>query len=130
MRRWRRVDRLYIDLPAARPGSFNAWLIALVVPGVATLLRLAIDPWVSGVQFITYFPLLIVVTLICGYRAGMLSAFLSAAASWYFIIEPRHSFQIQRLEDLLAVILFLITALMIVSIAGATRLAIGRYRML
>jgi signal transduction histidine kinase/CheY-like chemotaxis protein len=130
MRRWRRVDRLYIDLPVARPGSFNAYLIAALVPGLATMLRIAIDPWVSGVQFITYFPLLIVVALVCGYRAGVVSALLSAVAAWYFIIEPRNSFDFHRFDDMLAVVLFLVTALMIVSIAGATRLAIGRYRML
>ncbi|HEX8192248.1 MAG TPA: DUF4118 domain-containing protein [Allosphingosinicella sp.] len=130
MRRWRRVDRLYIDLPVARPGSFNAYLIAVLVPGLATALRIAIDPWVSGVQFITYFPLLILVALVCGYRAALVSAFLSAAAAWYFIIEPRNSFNFHRPDDMLAVALFLLTALMIVSIAGATRVAIGRYRML
>jgi signal transduction histidine kinase/CheY-like chemotaxis protein len=130
MRRWRRVDRLYIDLPVARPGSFNAYLVAVLVPALATLLRLAIDPWVSGVQFITYFPLLIGVALACGYRAGLVSALVSAAAAWYFIIDPRRSFDILRLDDTLALALFLLTALMIVSIAGATRVAIGRYRML
>jgi hypothetical protein len=45
MHRWRRVDRLSIDLPAARPSSLNAFLIALVVPGIATLVRLGIDPY-------------------------------------------------------------------------------------
>ncbi|HEX9931534.1 MAG TPA: ATP-binding protein [Allosphingosinicella sp.] len=130
MRRWRRVDRLYVELPAARPGSLNAFLIAALVPGLATVLRLAIDPWVSGVQFITYFPLLIVVALVLGYRAGFLAAVLSTFASWYFIIEPRNSFALRRGEDILAVALFLLTALMIVSIAGATRLAIARYRAL
>jgi signal transduction histidine kinase len=130
MRRWRRVDRLYIDLPAARPGSLNAYLIAILVPGVATLIRLVIDPWVTGVQFITYFPLLILVALVCGYRAALLSAGLSTLASWYFIVEPRRSFEIHRLDDLLSIALFLLTALMIVTIAGATRLAVARYRLL
>ncbi|HEX8654042.1 MAG TPA: ATP-binding protein [Allosphingosinicella sp.] len=130
MRRWRRVERLYIDLPVARPGSLNAWLIALLAPGVATLLRLAIDPWVEGVQFITYFPLIILVALACGGRAGTLSALLSTLASWYFIVTPRHSFELPRMEDALTLILFVLTALMMAWIAGATRLAIGRYRAL
>jgi len=130
MRRWRRVERLYIDLPLARPGSLNAWLIAALVPGIATLLRLAIDPWVEGVQFITYFPLLIVVALACGYRAGMFAAILSTLGSWYFIVEPRRSFELAHAEDVLTLGLFLLTAVMMVSIAAATRLAIGRYHLL
>jgi signal transduction histidine kinase len=130
MRRWRRVDRLYIDLPFARPGSFNAYLIALIVPALGTLLRLGIDPWVTGVQFITYFPLLILVALVCGYRAALVATFLSAACATYFIVGPRDSFDIRDIEDILSIALFLLTALMIVSIAGAARLAIGRYRLL
>jgi signal transduction histidine kinase/CheY-like chemotaxis protein len=130
MRRWRRVERLYIDLPIARPGSLNAWLIALLVPGLATLLRLAIDPWVEGVQFITYFPLLIMVALICGYRAALVAALLSTAAAWYFIVTPRHSFQLEGIQDGLGIALFLATSLMMVSITGAARLAIGRYQLL
>jgi signal transduction histidine kinase len=130
MRRWRRVERLYIDLPVARPGSLNAYLLAALVPGIATLLRLAIDPWVEGVQFITYFPLLILVALACGYRAGMLGAILSTLASWYYIFEPRRSFELHHGEDVLTLALFLLTAVMMVSIAAATRLAIGRDRLL
>jgi len=130
MRRWRRVERLYIDLPVARPGSFNAYLIALLVPLIATLVRLAIDPWVEGAQFITYFPLLILVALACGYRAGLVATVVSTLAVAYFIVEPRGSLAIGRVEDLLTLVLFVLTSLLLVSIAGATRLAIGRYRAL
>jgi signal transduction histidine kinase len=130
MRRWRRVERLYIDLPIARPGSLNAWLIALLAPGVGTLLRLGIDRWVQGVQFITYFPLLILVALVCGFRAGLAAAMLSGLASWYFIVEPRGSLALYRPEDVLTLVLFVLTSIMLVSIAAAARLAIGRYQAL
>jgi signal transduction histidine kinase len=124
----RRVDWLYVDLPLARPGSLNAYLIAALVPGLATVLRLALDPWIEGVQFITYFPALIVVAVACGFRAGLVAAILSTLASWHLIIEPRRSFDLREPEDALTIALFLLTALMIVAIAAATRLAIGRYR--
>jgi signal transduction histidine kinase/CheY-like chemotaxis protein len=130
MRRWRRVERLYIDLPVARPGSFNAYLIALLVPLIATLVRLAIDPWVEGAQFITYFPLLILVALACGYRSGLVATAVATLAAALFIVAPRGSLAISRPEDLLTLVLFVLTALLLVSIAGATRLAIGRYRAL
>jgi signal transduction histidine kinase len=130
MRRWRRVDRLYIDLPIARPGSFNAYLVAALAAALATGLRLALDPWVEGVQFITYFPVLILVALACGYRAGLFGTLLSALFAWISIIQPRGSFALGRFEDALALALFGLTALLLVSIAGATRVAIGRYRAL
>ncbi len=128
MPRWRRVERLYIDLPVARPGSLNAFLIAALVPGLATLLRLALDPWVEGVQFITYFPGLIVVALACGFQAGVAAAVLSTLASWYFILEPQRSLELASPEEGVTLALFVLTALMMVAISGAARLAIGRHR--
>jgi signal transduction histidine kinase len=128
MPRWRRLDWLYFDLPLARPGSLNAYLIAILVTGLATVLRLALDPWVSGVQFITYFPALILVALLCGAGAGLLSALLCGIAGWYFVVEPRRSFALERVEDAVSLALFFATALMIVGIVAAMRVAIGRYR--
>ena len=130
MRRWRKVDRLYIDLPVARPGSLNAYLIAALAPAIATLLRLAIDPWVEGIQFITYFPMLILVALACGYRAGVVATLLSTLGAWHFIIEPRGSVELPGFENGLTLLLFLLTGFLFVWIAGATRVAIGRYRVL
>jgi len=128
MARWRRVDWLYVDLPPARPGSFNAYLIAILAPLLATLLRLALDPWVAGVQFITYFPAVILVALACGLRAGIVAAVTSCLASWYFIVEPRRSFALDDAENALTIGLFLLTALMLAAVAATARLAIGRYR--
>ena len=128
MRVWRRVERLYIDLPIARPGSLNAYLVAALVPGVATLLRIWIEPWVEGVQFITFFPSLILVALVCGFRAGLLATMLSCLLGWYHFVEPRGSFALHRFEDALTLALFFLTSLMIVTLVGAMRLAIGRHR--
>ena len=128
MGRWRRVERLYFDLPLARPGSLNAYLIAALVPGLATLLRLAIDRWVEGVQFITFFPGLILVALLCGFRAGLAATLLSTLASRYFILAPRRSLELAQAEDAIALALFVVTGLMIVLIVGAMRLAVGRHR--
>jgi signal transduction histidine kinase len=130
MRRWRRIDRLYVELPFARPGSFNAYLVAILVTALATWLRLLLEPWLEGVQFITYFPALILVALACGFRSGLLAAILSVLASWYFIIAPRGSFRIHDTENAVGLGLFLVTALMIVTIVGAMRLAVARYRAL
>jgi hypothetical protein len=62
---------IYIDVPALRPGTVGAYFLAFVSVAVATALRLAVDPFVAGVQFITFYPAVIVTTLIGGLGAGL-----------------------------------------------------------
>jgi signal transduction histidine kinase/CheY-like chemotaxis protein len=130
MRRWRRVDWLYVDLPLARPGSLNAYLIGALVPSLALLARLALDPWIAGVQFVTFYPAVILVALLCGFGAGLFSVAVSLVATWYFVLPPRRSLAITDVESLVTLSLFVGTAAAIVLIVGAMRLAIGRYRVL
>src|SRR5215469_2664322 len=79
----------YIDVPVLRPGTIGAYLLAFVSVGVATALRLAIDPFVEGLEFATVFPAVIVTTLISGLRAGLFSVVLSVAAVAFFVLPPR-----------------------------------------
>jgi hypothetical protein len=52
--------------PALRPGTIGAYLLAFVSVGVATAVRLAIGPYVDGLQFATYLLAVIITTLISG----------------------------------------------------------------
>src|SRR5215470_6672025 len=87
-----RLPSLYIDIPALRPGTVGAYALAFVSVGVATALRLAVDPYVVGAQFVTFFPAIIITTLISGFGAGFFCAVLSTAAADFFMLEPRWSF--------------------------------------
>ena len=86
-----RLASIYIDVPVLRPGTVGAYLLAFVSVGVATALRLAIDPYVEGVQFATFLPAVIITTLISGLGAGLLSVVLSVAAVAFFVLPPRLS---------------------------------------
>ncbi|HEX8527590.1 ATP-binding protein [Allosphingosinicella sp.] len=130
MRRWRRVDWLYVDLPAAHPGSLNAYLIAALVPALAAAARLGLDQWIAGVQFVTFYPAVILVALLCGLGAGLFSVFASAMLAWYLIVPPRRSFDIDGLDNWVTLGLFVATAAVMVLLVSAMRLAIGRYRVL
>ena len=89
---WKRLPSLYIDVPVLRPGTVGAYAIAIVSVGVATVLRLAIDPYLVGAQFVTFFPAIVITTLISGFGAGFFCAVLSTAAADFFVLEPRWSF--------------------------------------
>jgi hypothetical protein len=53
---------------------------------VATPLRLAIDPFVAGVEYITFFPAIMIMTSISGFGAGLFCAALSVAAAAFFVL--------------------------------------------
>jgi PAS domain S-box-containing protein len=94
----KRLPSLYVDIPALRPGTVGAYALALLSVGVATALRLAVDPYLVGAQFVTFFPAIVITTLISGFGAGFLCAVLSTAAVDFFVLEPRWSFSIS-VED-------------------------------
>ena len=73
----KRLRSLYVDVPALRPGTVGAYALALVAVAVATALRLALDPFVVGVQFITFFPAIVITAVISGFGAGFFCAVLS-----------------------------------------------------
>jgi hypothetical protein len=83
-----RLIRFYIDIPALRPGTVGAYALAFVAAGVATALRLAIDPYVAGAQYITFFPAVMIATLIGGLGAGLLCVVLSAAVVGLLQMPP------------------------------------------
>jgi two-component sensor histidine kinase len=124
MNRW---PRIFVDVPALRPGTVGAYALGFVSAVIAAAVRLAIDPYVTGAQFVTFFPAIIITTLISGLGAGIFCLALSVAASAYFVMPPRHSFYIENLSDLLMTLLFvLLTIAMIILISGL-RFAIERY---
>jgi len=65
----RRLEGLYVDIPAVREGTAGSFIFAVAVVALATVLRVAIDPYVVGIQFITFFPAVIITTFVCGWRA-------------------------------------------------------------
>jgi hypothetical protein len=72
----KRLPSFCIDVPALLPGTVGAYAFAFafVAVVVATALRLAVDPYVVGAQFVTFFPAIVITTLISGFGAGFLCA--------------------------------------------------------
>ncbi len=69
-KRLRSLRSLYIDVPPLRPGTVGAYALACVPAGVAAALRLVLDPYVEGAQFVTFYPAIVITTLISGFGAG------------------------------------------------------------
>jgi PAS domain-containing protein len=124
----KRLRSLYIDIPALRPGTGGAYALAVASVGVATALRLAVDPYVVGVQFVTFWPAIIITTLISGFGAGFLCAVLSTAAVDFFVLFPRWSFNVDEPGNLANLLLFSPLAFSSVILIAQMRNVIERER--
>jgi protein-histidine pros-kinase len=127
--RWTRpmaaLDTFFRKIPQVRPGSARAYLLAVALVALATIVRLAPGELFKGVQFITYFPAVILISLICGMAAGWLGVVLSALAAWGFVYSPAFG-----LSDSFSVAFFGAVATIDVLIIGALRNAVANVRRL
>jgi PAS domain S-box-containing protein len=123
---WKWLPSLYIDIPALRPGTIGAYALVVVSVAVATALRLALDPYLAGVQFITFFPAAVITTLISGFGAGFLCVVLSSASAAFFVLRPRLSFYVQDPSVVADLLAFDLLASYCVFLISLMRLAIER----
>lgn len=110
-----------------RPGSLEAYGLALACVLAATLLRLLIDivsP--DAVPFATFFPALLIATLAGGSAAGVLATVLGAFVSWWLFIEPRFAWTLASKDHLVSVLLYLFAGALIVWTANQYRLVVAR----
>jgi PAS domain S-box-containing protein len=118
-----RLGSFYVDVPALRPGTVGAYALAFVSAELATALRVALDPYVVGVQFITFFPAIVITTVISGFGAGFFCAVLSTAAADFFVLAPRFSFYVDDAAEVADLLLFGPLAAYLVIVIARIRLA-------
>jgi PAS domain S-box-containing protein len=95
---------------------------------VATIVRVCLDPWLAGAQFITLFPAVIGTTYLSGTAAGLLAAGLSAVAAWYFVMPPAYSLALADANEINALGVFLLVALFDVFLVAAVRASLADVR--
>ena len=73
-----------IDRPLFKSGSTKAYLVTGVIVAIATLLRALLGSWADIFPYMVFFPGVVVATVLCGTRAGLLALLLSVLSSWVF----------------------------------------------
>jgi PAS domain S-box-containing protein len=101
-----------------RPGTVGAYAVAVLCALAATAVRVAMDPYVVGSQYITFFPAIMITALIGGLGAGLLCGLLSFGAV-VLLIRPL---------DPAGALLFIVVMLSDVLVPAAMRFAVERYR--
>jgi signal transduction histidine kinase len=123
------LDNLHIEIPALREGSAGDYSFAVLCALAALSIRIIIDRYVVGVQFIAFIPAIMIVTLTSGFAAGMLCAVLCALGAWFFILPTASSLRLDPAQFVGLSLFILVAAANIVFIC-AMRAAIARYRAL
>jgi two-component sensor histidine kinase len=123
------ADRVaYYVRHGVRSHSPAAFAFALVCVAAATLLRFAVEfISLNIVPFVTYFPAVLVATLIGGRAAGGFATLLSAVICWYAFISPELAlFFPVRAADVVNVGLFFAACATIIWIADQYRRVLRR----
>jgi K+-sensing histidine kinase KdpD len=102
------------------------WTVALALFTGSVALRELFDPFLAGMKFITFWPAIIVATLICGWRQGAFVLILSMATAWYLFLEPVNSFAIKDKTTVGSLLSFVLIGAFLVLVMAALRETIRR----
>ena len=108
------------------PNGFWAWAVALGIFAASLALHVLVCWYLTTVEFITFWPAIILATFICGWRQGVAVLLLSTVSGWYFFLEPRNSFAIDDKATLGAIIGFSMLGGFTVTLVAALRETLNR----
>ena len=122
-----RLLKLWRSLYArADLGSGRALLLALICVAGAAVMRLLLALIAPTLIFATYFPAVLIASLIGGWRAGLFAIPLSVAAAW-LLFDPKMTAVILAGVSLSSAVVFALSGLLVVAVAQFHRLTVFSY---
>ena len=101
---------------AVRHNRVAAYGFALVMVALAVLVRWIVGEYLGArIPFITFYPAIILATLIGGLWPGIVATVLSALAAWFLFVPPYFSFALGE-RELVQLLLFIIISAINVAI--------------
>ncbi len=94
----------------ARPWRYP---LAVVLPLLSLGSRRLLGDLLVGFPFLTFFPVIFLVSILAGWRAGLLSLLVSLPLAWHYLIPPIDSFALDVSTSLALVGFLLVGALMV-----------------
>ena len=89
------MDRIVDILPNLRNNVAFKYTFCVVAFLLALVIRLMLDSYLPpGFPFLTFFPAVILSTLVAGLWPGIVCAVVSGLAALYFFIQPIYSFEL------------------------------------
>jgi signal transduction histidine kinase/PAS domain-containing protein len=111
-----RVSALYVRGPAA-------YVVAVAFTAIALVLSLLLEPFLSRVIFVLFWPAVLATAALAGLGPALLSSMLSVLAADYLLMPPEHHLKLGSESDVVALVIFFLASVMVSSIAGRQRTA-------
>jgi signal transduction histidine kinase len=121
------LAKLDAVLPDPRPISLQGCVIAVALTAIALILRVVLDPWVSGLQFVTFFPAVVLTALLVGVWCGVFAVGLSALC-WMLFLAPTGPLQSYSAQQWTVVGIFIFTGMLLSAAVGGLRVAMAETR--
>lgn len=104
-----------------RPWSFSAFFSAFLAVAVSTALRTILTEFGATLYFATYFPAVLVVSVLAGVPSGILTVALTTMVVWWAYLPPSFEFGSLRGIDYANIATFWISSALIVLLAHVYR---------
>jgi PAS domain S-box-containing protein len=118
-RKRRRTTQSY---RAAKLSFAPRYAIAVAVAGSGIALRFALEPvWGLDLPYITLFPAVVFSAWVGGFGPGVVTTTISAAAAWYFLLEPARSVWFDAPTEWLGLATFVLIGIVISALNEAWR---------
>lgn len=116
-----KADAMWAGSKQLYSGS-NTYIFALVVVAFGWVLRLALEAWVGeGLPvFITFYPAVMIVSLLGGWGPGLLATGLVALSVAFGLMSPQ-GFVVSRPIDVVSLLLFLVMSLLTIVVTEKYR---------
>jgi PAS domain S-box-containing protein len=119
-----RVHRWATQLNRLQENRLVVWGAILGAVLLATLARWAISGLVDDRNpFTTYYPAVVVATLLGGFWLGTLTAILSALVAWWMFMPPAFGAGLDE-SQITAVVIFILVCLLLVAVVTALKAAV------
>lgn len=121
-----RETRMYRSSEWIRQRHWLAYSIAALLAFIAFGIRHWLGNTFVGFPFITFIPAFLIAGYLGGTGPGLVCAASSTGLAWYFLLEPRRSFELAGPSGPIAVAVFLFNATLIVLVVSGMNKAYRR----
>lgn len=109
--------------------GWRGYAVAIGLVGLAALLRFLLGLFEDGVvPFALFFPVVVIVTLMSGYRAGTVALVLSVIVVWFVFLPPPFSFALKEAAAHLNVLLFIACSALLIWVSEGYRRSVHELR--
>ena len=108
------------------PSAFVAAVLAIVL--AASIQEMFVIIWGASLHFATFFPAILIASLLAGAPAGIFATLLTIPLVWWAFMPPYFEFEPLGIDDYHRIAMFALGAALVISFANLYREALVLFR--